>query len=1176
MAIQPPPIDLRTSDEIVDQVKTLAQEYAHWRPRTDGQPDAGQALMTIFGRLAELIIERLNQTPEKNFLAFLDLIGAQVLPPQPARAPLTFQLAAGSPVDARVPARTQVAAPPAEGETSAVLYETDQELTVTTAQLKAVFVRDPDTDRYDDYTPQATGLINAAFPVFQGNQPIEHSLYLARDDFFTLPAPKAAQLTITAPGAVRLAALPIVWSYWNGVAWQTLHHTSALPTADQWVVSIADLPAPTVALVNGVASGWLRAQLAIALPPGQTKVGDNQAKIERTNLLPDHAFAGATALDLSAPFFPFAQSGILTNFFYLNVEEAFVRAGAAVTVAITLTQGGRASSDLVLNWSYSDGNNGWRPLGASTPTNASSGIGTFAFADETRAFTQAGLIDFTAPTDWRPQLHAGAEGRWLRVQISAGDYGTGIERQLPQIALLMVDYRWALPQINKIEASIRIERDRLAPELGFTNTLPLDLSKDFYPFGEKPRLSDTLYLAQAETLAKAGAQIVLDLILSNPNPDQQAPDPKNPPDPPAPVLASRDLIIAWESWDGRSWVEIGRSTPTEPVLPGGQAAFKDGTQALTREGQVTFILPAAAQTTVNGETNYWLRIRIVRGNYGREAYYRPVLDQQTERTVYDLMPATFAPPVVATLTVSYVYEQQGALAACLSYNDFTYVDHTRAARTADELFLPFTPTTDTRPALYLGFDRPFANRTMTLYAGVEPPIYSATSAPKGYPTAARVFWEYSAPTAWKALGAQDETGAFAERGLVRFIGPRDFTARSEFGGNAYWLRVRWDAGVFPTAPYLHRILTNTTWASQALTLQNENLGSSNGEPDQIFQTTSAPVLLAPKLEVREPELPSAAERTILFREEGDDAIRTVEDASDRPKEIWVRWHETSDFYGSGPRDRHYVLDHLTGRIYFGDGQHGLIPPQGRNNVYAAVYRTGGGTRGNRAAQTITQLKSAVPYIDGVTNWEAAGGGAEAEALDRVKERGPKTLRHRDRAVTAQDFEDLAYAASPSVARARALAARNSENAGQIGIILVPQSTDAQPIPSLELINRVEEYLLARAAPTLDLWLAGPDWIRVTVTAEIAPVSFEVVDLLPDAVLTALQRFLHPLTGGPDGSGWDFGRQPHTSDLYAVLESIEGVDHIRYLAVDEERREPVRPDRFLVFSGEHVITVVAPT
>ena len=42
------------------------------------------------------------------------------------------------------------------------------------------------------------------------------------------------------------------------------------------------------------------------------------------------------------------------------------------------------------------------------------------------------------------------------------------------------------------------------------------------------------------------------------------------------------------------------------------------------------------------------------------------------------------------------------------------------------------------------------------------------------------------------------------------------------------------------------------------------------------------------------------------------AVTTVADASGRLREIWVRWHEVTDFYASGPRDRHYVLDRFTG------------------------------------------------------------------------------------------------------------------------------------------------------------------------------------------------------------------------------------------------------------------------
>ena len=76
----------------------------------------------------------------------------------------------------------------------------------------------------------------------------------------------------------------------------------------------------------------------------------------------------------------------------------------------------------------------------------------------------------------------------------------------------------------------------------------------------------------------------------------------------------------------------------------------------------------------------------------------------------------------------------------------------------------------------------------------------------------------------------------------------------------------------------------------------------------------------------------------------------------------------------------------------------------------------------------------------------------------------------------------------------------------------------------------------------------------------------------------LAAFLHPLTGGLDGDGWDFGRAPHRSDLFALIAAVAGVDHVRYLRVAEvEDRDGVHDTgRFLVFSGQHDIRVVFET
>ena len=208
-----------------------------------------------------------------------------------------------------------------------------------------------------------------------------------------------------------------------------------------------------------------------------------------------------------------------------------------------------------------------------------------------------------------------------------------------------------------------------------------------------------------------------------------------------------------------------------------------------------------------------------------------------------------------------------------------------------------------------------------------------------------------------------------------------------------------------------------------------------------------------------------------------------------------------------------------------------------------------------------QLKTTVPYVDKVTNTEAAAGGADAETLDSLLVRAPRTIRHGSRAVTVEDYEDLAMLASPEVARARCIPLRNlladplghspRQARGEVSVIIVPRSRDAKPQPSLELLSRVQDYLEAHSVPTAHVSVVGPLYVRVDVKRRVALAALEGASAVEQAVQQKLASFLHPLTGGLDGAGWDFGRQPHRSDLYALIEAVPGVDHLRSLVIEEK-------------------------
>ncbi|HVE87050.1 MAG TPA: putative baseplate assembly protein, partial [Myxococcales bacterium] len=444
-------------------------------------------------------------------------------------------------------------------------------------------------------------------------------------------------------------------------------------------------------------------------------------------------------------------------------------------------------------------------------------------------------------------------------------------------------------------------------------------------------------------------------------------------------------------------------------------------------------------------------------------------------------------------------------------------------------------------------------------------------------------WQYWNGQGWVDLTVRDGTQGLARPEVVELLAPRDFAPRRLFGRDQYWLRLRWEEGDLTLWPRLRQLLLNTAPAVHSVTVLNEVLGSSTGAEGQQLRSTRAPVLSGQKLEVREAEIPGAGEADKLRGEEGEDAIPAMIEGATQPKEIWIRWHEVPDFYGSGPRDRHYVMDHLTGEIRFGNGVNGQIPPIGSSNLRLAQYRTGGGRQGNRAEGTVNQLKTTVPYVDKVTNPEAATGGSEPEPLDALYERMPRQIRHRDRAVTVDDYEDLAALASPEVARSSCVPLGDLESdplgvntlPGMVSLIVVPRTTDAKPQPSLELLGRVKDYLLARSPAGAGLSVVGPRYVRVDVRTEVGVTSLEGAGAVADAVQAKLAAFLHPLTGGLDGKGWSFGRAPHRSDILSLIEGVEGVDHVVFLQVDEtEELEGVRQTgRFLVFSGTHQVDLV---
>jgi hypothetical protein len=433
--------------------------------------------------------------------------------------------------------------------------------------------------------------------------------------------------------------------------------------------------------------------------------------------------------------------------------------------------------------------------------------------------------------------------------------------------------------------------------------------------------------------------------------------------------------------------------------------------------------------------------------------------------------------------------------------------------------------------------------------------------------------------------------------MVSLIGPEDAAAAPRFGASLYWLRARLKEDGPPGEPTLLGIFPNAVWASQWETIVNEVVGTSSGAPHQALRFKRFPVLAGEQLEVQELAAPRAnVEWRILAREVlGEPAIRELEemlaregsqteiekpplrlrrDRNKRVIEAWVRWEPREDFLRSGSRDRHYVLERSRGKLIFGGGERGRVPPAGAS-VLARTYKTGGGSQGNVGSGAVKQVLAGVAAVEAAWNPRPAEGGADAETIEALAARGPLTLARRGRAVSAAGIESLAREISPAVAVARVvptLDPSGRERAGWVTVILIPQSEEPRPWPSLGLRDRVRTAIEARAggdfAAANHLYVTGPDYLPVDVDATVQPVDPADAGGVDERVRAALESFLHPLRGGPEHRGWAPGRSVYLSDVAATLERVPGVDHVRELALLvggqlQGERAAVRPDRIVV-------------
>ncbi|WP_150275700.1 putative baseplate assembly protein [Paenibacillus tepidiphilus] len=665
-----------------------------------------------------------------------------------------------------------------------------------------------------------------------------------------------------------------------------------------------------------------------------------------------------------------------------------------------------------------------------------------------------------------------------------------------------------MPDIEGLHLALSIASPApLQPDTALGGGAALDLGKDYYPFGEKPKVNDTFYIACGEAFSKEGGEIALHIALSDPAI--------------SPLPDTKSVQLSWEYWDGAGWDAI---TDLQPETQTGIGEGTGRPDLLTASGIVRFRCPGIRRTELNGEDNYWIRLRITGGHYGEEAKYGykdeevQVGDSTVTIAQLQYTEATFKPPSLQKLSIAYQYTLEDCPEVVLTENNFTFAEKTRECREEGLYFKPFYPCTEQSPTLYMAFDENPANLPVSLF-------FPLTGEQLGVSPV--IAWEYWDGRRWLTLPVSDDTRGFTRREMLQFAAPADIGRRALLGTEHYWIRARLEEGSFEIAPQIDAVYSNVVWAHNVSTIAGELPGSSNGEENQSFQLSKTPVLPGQRLWVRE--------------------------ASGQAE--WSLWEEVDAFSLSEADGRHYMLDRTNGTISFGDGRNGMIPPMGVDNL-KCDYQHGGGAAGNVAAGSITRMWDSFDWLDGVTNPVAADGGFDQEGTEQAIVRGPHSLKSWDRGVTAEDIEWLVREGMPRIAKVKCLGARNRDLEfvpGMATVIVVPEKDEPKPVPSQELLSEIEAYLLARTAAILGsaaprIAVTGPDYVRIGIEANAAFTSVEQRKVAEGRMIDGLKQFFHPLYGGQYGEGWALGNNLYVSEVYALLKNTPGVDYISDIAV----------------------------
>lgn len=607
--IPTPNLDDRKFEDIVEEAVRLIPQYCpDWT--NFNKSDPGITLLELFAWMTEMVIYRLNRVPDNNYLAFLNMMGIRLRPPQPARTIVQFQISDKTDMVV-VEAGTRVATKP-EGELPALVFETERDLVALSNKLYRCMSQH--AKMFADNTLEANGE-GGAFEIFGGARSIERYLYLGDERFSAFNEDSILIMRFEAQGGGdRQFHELLEWEYWDGSRWRELNRASM--DLERNSCAFGGPAQFEVTSVNDVETYWVRGRLfEVPHSDEETVVDTITARLEvlGEGIVPEHAVCNAegdiyTTLDIDKNFAPLGKEPQIDSTFYFGSSEALSQPDSIIKLEITLSEQtvaepARPSHDLVLRWEYHTGKR-WKVLARAKWSDVDHPESEFSFVDGSKCFTQSGSVSFDRPKDLGETDVEGTTSLWIRCRVEQGNFGTPGTYALEDETWVWKDDNplrppWFKEVVFKYQEQPHTVRNAIVyNDFVFTDHSKLAAQeyKPFQVFQPVAEESPTLYIGWENPFPNERCSIYFNIL------ELEGKGGRN-------ALKSFDdrsddyieQRVVWEYWSGKAWSLL---TP------------RDTTENFTQGGFVEFVGPTDFRKSRRfGESVYWMRARLEMGGY---------------------------------------------------------------------------------------------------------------------------------------------------------------------------------------------------------------------------------------------------------------------------------------------------------------------------------------------------------------------------------------------------------------------------------------------------------------------------------------------------------------------------------------------------------------------------------